>query len=146
MSEIEAPARPLSLNRRLALSSSSERVRRPAERVARTACLGSPGGIEPASTCFGAMFPPKDNCMLYKQIGNARQISARLPEFGNPVALPCQAGQNPYKAPHPWVPGRELNGRSQQFILELMWQGQSARRPVFPPSELASPFRRSRRA
>src|SRR5881392_4459815 len=29
----------------------------------------------------------------------------------------------------------------------LMWQGQSVRRPVFPPSELIpSPFRRSRRA
>jgi hypothetical protein len=34
-------------------------------------------------------------------------------------------------------PGRELNGRSQQSHLSamLMWQGQSARRPVLPPSE-----------
>jgi hypothetical protein len=34
-------------------------------------------------------------------------------------------------------PGRELNGRSQQshLLAMLMWQGQSARRPVLPPSE-----------
>jgi hypothetical protein len=33
-------------------------------------------------------------------------------------------------------PGRELNGRSQQsYFFGLMWQGQSARRPVLPPSE-----------
>jgi hypothetical protein len=56
------------------------------------------------------------------------------------AAFPCHGAQNPYKARHPWIPGRELNGRSQQSHLEfqakLMWQGQSARRPVFPPSEL----------
>ena len=49
------------------------------------------------------------------------------------LAFPCLGPQNPYKARHPWV------------WAKLMWQGQSARRPVFPPSELAfpSPFRRA---
>jgi len=37
--------------------------------------------------------------------------------------------------------GRELNGRSQQtHPLILMWQGQSARRPVLPPSEQLESF------
>ena len=37
--------------------------------------------------------------------------------------------------------GRELNGRSQQIHpLILMWQGQSARRPVLPPSEQLESF------
>jgi small subunit ribosomal protein S6 len=44
-------------------------------------------------------------------------------------------------------PGRELNGRSQQFhpqiftgVAILMWQGQLARRPVLPPSERVESF------
>src|SRR5438876_7383264 len=58
MSEIEVPDRPCSLNRRLAPSSSRERISRPAERVARTACLGSPaGGSEAVGTDLGAILP-----------------------------------------------------------------------------------------
>src|SRR5262249_19845886 len=42
--------------------------------------------------------------------------------------------------------GRELNGRPQQSF-RLMWQGQLARRPLFPPSELRTNLsRRVRRA
>jgi small subunit ribosomal protein S6 len=44
-------------------------------------------------------------------------------------------------------PGRELNGRSQQFypqificVAILMWQGQLVRRPVLPPSEHVESF------
>src|SRR5262245_14002185 len=62
---------PRSLNRRLAPSSNSERIRRPAVRVARAACLGSPAtGSAAVSVRFGAMvsyLPTSDNCMLYKQ-------------------------------------------------------------------------------
>src|SRR4029079_5518671 len=57
MSEIEVPDRPCSLNRRLAPSSSRERISRPAERVARAACLGSPDGISAVWTDFRAILP-----------------------------------------------------------------------------------------
>jgi hypothetical protein len=56
----------------------------------------------------------------------------------NGVAFPCHGAQNPYK---PRIrgsrPGAERTVSAISPILAmLMWQGQSVRRPVLPPSEL----------
>src|SRR5260221_2792222 len=90
MSEIEAPARPRSLNRRLAPSSSRERIRRPAERVARAACLGSSGGISGADwTDLGAILPPISYLYDIQTNKSRSGIQDRL--------CPCLGAQNPYK-------------------------------------------------
>src|SRR6185437_13506328 len=120
MSEIEVPESPRSLNSRLAASRSTERIRRPAERVARAACFGSvaPG----VDTDSGGMIVSRVICMPYKQRNQETvfKAAAFLPRGisrsfdGNGTANaglrpktannPCLGDQNPYKARHPWVP------------------------------------------
>src|SRR3954451_17403352 len=104
MSEIEVPARPLSLNSRLAPSSSRERIWRPAERVARAACLGSPAGVSGVvGTDLGAILPSRLLFVSYtnKYVNRSGPQLGRLPWEGQaplqPRKKPCQPAENPYK-------------------------------------------------
>src|SRR4051812_41794829 len=123
MSEIEVPARPRSLNSRLAPSSSRERIWRPAERVARAACLGSPAGVSGVvGTDLGAICP----LVYYLYDIQTNMSTDQAPGWAacrgkaRPPFSPARSLASPPKILINRAsvdPGRELNGRSQQSLL-----------------------------
>src|SRR3954465_15121529 len=119
MSEIEVPDRPRSLNRRLAPSSSRERICRPAERVARAACLGSPDGSSAETTDLGAILPSRSLFVCYTN----KNVNEAARGAGWPGREPAKPGSQLASGLKILInrasvdPGRELNGRSQQSPL-----------------------------
>src|SRR3954451_24205472 len=99
MSEIEVPARPRSLNSRLAPSSSRERIWRPAERGARAACLGSPAGVSGVvGTDLGAICP----LVYYLYYIQTNMSTDQAP----PAGPPAVGRPGPLSAPQEALPAR----------------------------------------